>query len=225
MSKPISISFGKPKTKPSPSPSTPTVSGAKKPSQKPAFATDPDDDGEDEAPPIHESVLGFASDGGAILSQPERGLGKRVIENKGNADWRRRGRGAKDAATTTHDQQQDQQPGTGGVGAGTTTIEREETSKKAGLQFAGDEGNSLTTVTANGQYSLSTGNHIPPLQPQKPPQTADEAAISALLLLNNDPSSSTTIITALPSSQPSTSQRTATTTAVNDNSPSTSTPT
>ncbi|ERF68998.1 hypothetical protein EPUS_06685 [Endocarpon pusillum Z07020] len=101
MSKPISISFGKPKVKVSASASTPTPSGTHTTApapKRPAFTADPEDDVEDERPPAHESVLGFAADGGAILSLPVKATAERVIENKGNADWRTRGRPA--AAST-----------------------------------------------------------------------------------------------------------------------------
>ncbi|KAF7508360.1 hypothetical protein GJ744_009351 [Endocarpon pusillum] len=203
MSKPISISFGKPKAKVSASASTPTPSSTHAtailvpPAKRPAFTADPEDDVEDERPPAHESVLGFAADGGAILSQPVKATAERVIENKGNAYWRTRGRPAK--ATS----QQQQQPAPKEVRDGAATrMEREEASKRAGLQLADQ---STTTAAAAAAAAAATNgspaqNGLLSDSAQQPkldrtPRTADEAALSALLNSNlSSPSSSSNII-------------------------------
>ncbi len=185
MSKPISISFGKAKVKPSAL--TPTPPGAQTtatrmpPPKRPAFTADPEDDVDDDRAPAHESVLGFASDGGAILSQPVRATEERVIENRGNADWRTRGRRVE--ATSQQSPPKDVETGAA------TTAEKEEASKKAGLQLAKQ---STTTAAAtithgnpaqNGLLSIPTSQ----LDLDKTAHSADEAALSALL--NGDPSS------------------------------------
>ena len=130
-------------------------------------------------------MLGFASDGGAILSQPVKATAERVIENKGNADWRTRGRPPK--ATS-------QQPPPKEVRNGAaTTVEREEASQKAGLQLANQ---GTTTAASAAAAAITNGNpaqngHLSdstqPPKSDKTPHTADEAALSALL--NGDPSS------------------------------------
>lgn len=127
---------------------------------------------------MHESVLGFTSDGGAILSRPVQPKGERVIENRGNADWRTRGRAPKEGSS----QQQSQAP-ENGLEAG-PVVEREEVSKKAGLQFAG------TYRPQQKEHAISS----PTAQAEeKTPQTADEVALSALLNGNTEKSSTLTI--------------------------------
>lgn len=128
-----------------------------------------------------------------------------MIENRGNADWRTRGRAAKGTVNSSPHR------GEGEAGAG-AVVEREETSKKAGLQFAEKNetasATTTTTNTTNGQPSLPNGHsdHLS-TRPEKaapPPQTADQAALSAPLLLLDgnkapDTFSSTTIIPHPPS--------------------------
>ena len=190
MSKPISISFGKPKLKPKIS--TPTLSGATTSSsiphsKLPALTADPDEDGqaENDVPPAHESVIGFASDGAAILSRPIEVKEERVIENKGNADWRTRGRPVKGTSQQPDSEQQD-------VGTGSAVVEKEEASKRAGLQYA--ENNPATAaaaITSTNGETLQNGHTNSPLQlEEKAPRTADEAALSALLTSGKDKSSS-----------------------------------
>jgi G-patch domain len=198
MSKPISISFGKPKLKPKSS--TPTLSGATTSlsthhPKLSALTADPEEDGQvdDEVPPAHESVIGFASDGVAILSRPIVGKEDRVIENKGNADWRTRGRPVKGTSQQPECGQQDAE-------GGPAFVEKEEASKRAGLQYAenkpaaaGAAGAAGTTPT-NGE-TLQNGQADSTQQlERKPPQTADEAALSALLTSGKDKSSSSDTI-------------------------------
>ncbi len=205
MSKPISISFGKAKVKPSAL--TPTPPGTQStairipPPKRPAFTADAEDDVEDDGIPAHESVLGFASDGGAILSQPVKATEERVIENRGNADWRMRGRAVK--ATS-------QQPPPKDVGSGAATaVEKEEASKKAGLQLAKQSTNNAAAAAIRGDNPGQNGLlSIPTSQPNldKTAQTADEAALSALL--HGDPSSTSSASNIIIESQPQHNQST-----------------
>ncbi len=123
--------------------------------------------------------MGFASDGGAIFSRPVKDEEERVIENKGNADWRTRGRPAKGASQPQHHDEVE-------IAAG-IVVEKEEASKKAGRQFA------EKNATTNGQ--LSQNGPADSTTPEEMPQTADEAALSALLNGSKDKSSSTTTTT------------------------------
>jgi G-patch domain len=190
MSKPISISFGKPKV----NPSTPSrASTPIPPARRPGFAADPEDDDEDDALPAHESVLGFSSDG-AILSRPVQAKEERVIENKGNADWRTRGRPPKAASQPSHAHEN-------GVEIG--TVEREKASKEAGLQFAEGAKYTAATSTTTTRATPTPQGHrqngaSDPTQPgqllkEEAEQTADQVALSALLYGNGDKSSSTVI--------------------------------
>jgi G-patch domain len=211
MSKPISISFGKPKLKPTSS--TPTLPGATtslsihRP-KLPALTADPEEDGqvEDDVPPAHESVIGFASDGAAILSRPVEVKEERVIENKGNADWRTRGRPVKGTS---------QQPESGepDLGAGQAVVEKEEASKRAGLQYAeNNPAAAAAAITPTKGEPLQNGQAMPTHQLEnKAPQTADEAALSALLTSAKDksPISSDSVIHQGPSQIYPTSGQTA----------------
>jgi hypothetical protein len=163
MSKPISISFGKTKIKSFTStPHQPSGASTPVPLRKTtAFTADPEDDAEADVIPAHESVVGFASDGGAILSRPVKTQEEKVIENKGNADWRTRGRPAKGTS---------QDPGGAGV-APRTTVERDETSKNAGLQFA-EKKTPLTSRTTNGQYSQHSQTDLTQHSDTSPDQTS-----------------------------------------------------
>lgn len=190
MSKPISISFGKPKTKATAASSHSIL--APPSAKKPALTADPDDGEEEEQAPAHQSVLGFASDGGAILSTQVPTKEEKVIGNKGNADWRTRGRPSTERWSQEQQEQQQQQhrqseSDTAVVG----TVDRDEPSKDAGLQYAqGSTSNSTaTTATAPAPATASTLNGFPPHQPNSDSpapapesvETADQAALSALL--------------------------------------------
>ena len=148
MSQRISISFNKPKGSSAPSssdthgqtrsaqPSKPSGRGSsllRTTTATPLKSLDKDEDseGDDITEPRHESVIGFTADGGAILSelwrQPKNQ--EKVIENDGNANWRTRGKVAR------QQQQQQQQPVTSHQELN-RLVERDETSKRTGLQFA-----------------------------------------------------------------------------------------
>jgi G-patch domain len=191
MSKPISISFGKPKLKPTTS--TSTLSSARTSlsihhPKLPALTADPEEaQAEDDVPPAHESVIGFASDGAAILSRPAEVKEERVIENKGNANWRTRGRPVKGTSQHPDSEERD-------VGAATAIVEKEEASKRAGLQYAKNNPAAAAGTTTTSGEALQNG-HADAMLEKKAPQTADEAALSALLTSGKDkPSSSDTTI-------------------------------
>jgi G-patch domain len=201
MSKPISISFDKPKTKATAPSSAPIPAAA--PTKEPAFTVDADED--DETAPTHEFVLGFAADGGAILSTPVQRKEEKVIENQGNADWRTRGRPV--TAASQQQQQQQQDEAAAGVAG---TVETDEASKKAGLQFAESSISTTTAPTSNGQLSQhQNGHHTSPASPPESSltqdtQSTDQVALSALLNGDNARSSSSTTIIPQSQSQPQT---------------------
>jgi hypothetical protein len=169
MSKPISISFGKPKT---------TIPGTNTPTHKPKAAqqsasTKPkllghDSDDEDELKqPVHEAVTGFAANG-AILDERVPEKEQLVIKNAGNGDWRKRRRGGKNLLPSEAQAEN----------GNTAVVERDEVSKASGLQFAVKD---ASTGIAEAQ-SIGTTN-VNGANPQEPAQerTEDEIALQALL--------------------------------------------
>lgn len=179
MSKPgISISFGKPKA--SPAFSKPSSSNAPRKPAGNGFANKPppakrsqfthDSDSEDEAPPKHEEVSGFdVSTGRAISSRPAKVKQELVIENSGNGDWRRRGRG-KNLLPEEVRAQQEQQRSTADP-----ATERDEVSKESGLQFAAER-------VEVAQQTLPVEQNETTIEQQPAREaTADELALQALL--------------------------------------------
>lgn len=181
MSKPISFGFGKPKA-PTNGPAKPPTS-ISIPSKKPATVAKPlglksrsalhadDDDGIDEDEPKHESVTGFSSTG-AILSKPVEEKKVVVIENQGNGDWRRRGRGGKNVLPEEERARRD--------GQDVVMIEKNEVSTASGLQFASASKEDDPVVKQSQQYLASTNGHQ-----ETKPKTVDEEALQALL--SDDP--------------------------------------
>ncbi|KAL9617427.1 MAG: hypothetical protein Q9160_007784 [Pyrenula sp. 1 TL-2023] len=181
MSKPISFGFGKSKpakpSTPAPAPTSqraaindPLKKPLQKSLQKPLRA---DSDSEDESAPHHETVTGFdISSGGAISSHVSREKQELIINNPGNADWRRRGRKGKNILPAEVQAQRN------GAVADSNTIERDEISKAAGLQYAtprvADEVQAQEDIATNGHDSE------PAPAPSKP-RTDDEIALQALL--------------------------------------------
>jgi hypothetical protein len=172
MSKPISISFGKPKTSLSgtntPAPPThkprATLQAA---STKPKLLGHDSDDDDEPKQPLHEAVTGFTANG-AILGErvPEKELA--VIKNPGNSDWRKRRRAGRDPLP--HEVQTPMR--------NTAVVEKDEVSKASGLQFAEKD---VRTATADSE---STGEiNANGANPQGPAQdrTEDEIALQALL--------------------------------------------
>jgi hypothetical protein len=101
MSKPISISFGKPKTSLSGTntPTPPTHKPRPAPgvaSTKPKLLGHDEDDEDELKQPVHEAVTGFAANG-AILGERVPEKEQVVIKNAGNSDWRKRRRAGKNA--------------------------------------------------------------------------------------------------------------------------------
>lgn len=182
MSKPISFGFGKPKAQAS-GPSKPTTSislpsrnptGPAKPSglkSRSALQTDEDED-RDEDQPKHESVTGFSSTG-AILSKPVEEKKAIVIENQGNGDWRRRGRGAKNILPGEERARREDQD--------VVMVEKNEVSTASGLQLAPIPIAEDTAASVQKQSLQITNGH----QANRP-KTVDEEALQALL--DDDPS-------------------------------------
>src|SRR5271170_4693020 len=99
MSKPISISFGKPKASLSGTntPAPPTHKPRPAPqiaSTKPKLLGHDEDDEDELKQPAHEAVTGFTANG-AILGERVPEKEQVVIKNAGNSDWRKRRRAGK----------------------------------------------------------------------------------------------------------------------------------
>lgn len=180
MSKPISFGFGKPKTSTTgpPKPSTSISLPSKKPSAvakpsglKPRSALADDDDGHDEEQPKHESVTGFSSTG-AILSRPVKEKKAIVIENQGNGDWRRRGRGGNNVLPKEERARRE--------GQDVVMVEKDEVSKASGLQFAATVQAEPSTPAILEQQLLPVNGHQ-----EGKLRTVDEEALKALL--SDDP--------------------------------------
>ena len=169
MSKPISISFGKPKS---------TISGTHTPTQKarPAqqsVATKPrllghDSDDEDEIKqPIHEAVTGFAANG-AILGDRVPEKEQVVIKNAGNSDWRKRRHGGKNLLPG------EVQAQNGNI----VVVEKDEVGKTSGLQFA--EKDPSTAVVESQPTETPSSNGSKPQEFAKE-LSEDDIALQALL--------------------------------------------
>lgn len=183
MSKPISFGFGKPKTssdissKPSTSISLPTkrpISGPKPTGLKSKATLQADDDDEhdddehDDDDPKFESVTGFSSSG-AILSNPLQEKKVLVIENQGNGDWRRRGRGGNHNGATEAAATQD-----------VVMVEKNEVSTASGLQFA-----PVRSLEESPPITQLQGSTATNAEHERQLKSADEEALQALL--NDDP--------------------------------------
>lgn len=186
MSKPISISFGKSKLSLPSKTSTTAASSKSIPLNKPSSLTKSalraEFDDEDEAPPIHESVTGFASDG-AILSAPLQTKEQLIIKNAGNGDWRKRGRGRNILPKEPQTQKAVK------LDSGAAIVEKDEVSKASGLQFA-EPG---TTSTANEGHQNGVAEPDAHVEPVKE-RTEDEVALQALLNAGSDERISNAVI-------------------------------
>ena len=179
MSKPISISFGKPKSTPSSKSTNNALPVSRKPASlkvpstlKSALRPDSDDEEEIRAP-VHESVLGFASDG-VILSQPVKEREELVIKNAGNGDWRRRGR-RKNLLPADVQRQREAETNRGGDVA--MVVEKDEVSQASGLQFAESASKKQEDGGQNGVRVDTEASTTEPVGEQ----TEDEVALQALL--------------------------------------------
>ncbi|KAK5943532.1 DNA primase large subunit Spp2 [Knufia obscura] len=191
-SKPISFGFGKPKGQ-SPSTSTSTSTPASKTSIslslpgkaplhksapkhsiKPSALRDHDDEDPDDEEPQAEELTGFGASG-AILSRPVEHKKELVIENAGNADWRRK---AQAQTQATQGRGKNLLPAAVQVlrsGGDVVMVEKDEVSKASGLQFAGRESSTVgKNGTTNGSAEINSS-------PENKPKTADEEALQALL--------------------------------------------
>src|SRR2546423_13733738 len=130
MSKPVSISFGKPKTSLSGT-STPAPPAHKpRPAQqssKPKLLGQDSDDEDEVQQPIHEVVTGFSANG-AILGERVIEKEQVIIKNAGNSDWRKRRRAGKNVLAGEVQAQN----------GATAVVEKDEVSKASGLQFVKD---------------------------------------------------------------------------------------
>ena len=185
MSKPISISFGKPKTSASSTNTTAPPNHKARPAQqiastKPRLLGHESDDEDELKQPIHEAVTGFSANG-AILGQRIPEKGQVVIKNAGNSDWRKRRRAGKNLL-----------PGEVQVqNGGVAMVEKDEVSKASGLQFATKEQrDSLVAAQAFGTGAVHGATAPGPAQGR----TEDEIALQALLTDGEGGSTSTTVI-------------------------------
>jgi hypothetical protein len=185
MSKPISISFGKPKTSLSGTntPTPPTHKPRPAPevaSTKPKLLGHDSDDEDELKQPVHEAVTGFTANG-AILGERIPEKEQVVIKNAGNSDWRKRRRAGK--SPLPHEVQ---------VPTGNTPVaEKDEVSKASGLQFA-EKG--AKTTTAEGGLAGKKNTNGTNLQGPPRGQTEDEIALQALLQDGEHGSNSNAII-------------------------------
>jgi hypothetical protein len=169
MSKPISISFGKPKN-PISGTNTPTNQKSLAPqsvSTKPKLLRHDSDDEDELKQPVHEAVTGFAANG-AILGEQAPEKEQVVIKNAGNGDWRKRRRGGKNLLPSEVQAQN----------GNTAVVEKDEVSKASGLQFA--EKDATTPVIEVQPPGTTSANGANPQEPARG-RTEDEIALQALL--------------------------------------------
>lgn len=172
MSKPISISFGKPKASLSGTntPAPPTHKPRPAPqiaSTKPKLLGHDSDDEDELKQPAHETVTGFTANG-AILGERVPEKEQVVIKNAGNSDWRKRRRAGKNSLP--HEVQAP-------IG-NTPVVEKDEVSKASGLQFAEKD---ARATTAEGEPAGKINpNGADPQGPTRD-RTEDEIALQALL--------------------------------------------
>jgi len=184
MSKPIAFNFGKVKIAPPSTSAAPSISLPIKESitigtsrlPKPRTVLHADAEDQDEEEPKHESVTGF-SISGAVLAQPIEEKKELVIENSGNGDWRRRGKG-KDLLPQEARAAKD--------GQNVVVVEKDVVSTASGLQFA-----ATTEVVESSTLDIAptTNGHT-----EVKPKTADEEALAAILSDNPNAPKSTAII-------------------------------
>ena len=172
MSKPISITFGKPKTSPSGTITSALPTHNPRPAQqsvptKPKLLGHDSDDEDELKQPIHEAITGFAANG-VVLGERVTKKEQVVIKNAGNGDWRKRRRAGKNILPA----EVQVQNGSAAV------VEKDEVSKASGLQFVKNNATGgLVDAQPSGTTVVDGGNSQVPAQER----TEDEIALQALL--------------------------------------------